>query len=75
MPRRFNGMSGVTQTVNWTDLDRNGTISRRGRQTSRSNEVGPAHRQLRSGDGPPRPGSPRGAYKLGSYRRGSCSTS
>ena len=22
----FNGMSGVTQTVNWTDLDRNGTI-------------------------------------------------
>jgi hypothetical protein len=38
--QNFNGMSGVTQTVTWTDLDRNGTIyDAAGNVTV--NEVGP----------------------------------
>ncbi len=45
----FNGMSGVTQTVTWTDLDRNGTIyDAAGNITV--NEVGPRTGQLRPGD-------------------------
>ena len=63
----FNGMSGVTQTVTWTDLDQQRHHLRRRRQ-HRGQRSRPAHRQLRTGDGPSR-SRPAARLQLGIQRR------
>jgi hypothetical protein len=55
----FNGMSGVTQTVTWTDISTQRHHLRRERQ-HRGQRSRPAHGQLRSGDQPPDPALARG---------------
>jgi hypothetical protein len=57
--QNFNGMSGVTQTVTWTDLDRNGTIYDAAGNIE-VNEVGPRTANYGQVTSRPDPALPRG---------------